>query len=544
MGGDGRPVRQPVAQYVYEPSAPPAPPGFVWSEGAEPLFGVADADRGPDLPEIGTEVTLRGMVSGHRPDGTVLVEVVGGSGSTRIPIKPQQLTVRSQLVERLSRGGVEYLRLPPAPPERVAASGSCCDTSAWRRSSRYVAAGRIVLYGFLCVLTWAAAVTLFMLSICLLPFFIGLPIFKHSAIVWRWMAHRHLDILLSIAPVPQGIMLMHPSARIPDGTFCDYFKSGHTWSCIFYLMLVSFPLGFTAFCLVMTLLPTALCLMVIVIGLPLLVATLNTVRCLGVTMRGTAVCFLAEVVRDEGAVPLLGSPAVRPGSASSSLRAVNGPASSGGGSPAAPSPVRGSPEAPQAPAAPAPPAERSVSAAAPGAAAAAPPTPPEDPIKPCKEPWEFDEEQLKWVPDAAEVIEVFAESSFAPAPDDKTGQGQPVAGAAAAAGSADGARRQESAWLICRERTPEEESALVRFRAAWGKLFTAPCRLQDVVIAPPREVGMGPRHFIRIADQVADEGRLKLIKTYRQLYSAMYVHIVDSEEQRQHYGPDFSAAYS
>jgi len=123
------------------------------------------------------------------------------------------------------------------------------------------------------------------------------------------------------------------------------------------------------------------------------------------------------------------------------------------------------------------------------------------------------------------------------------GVGYDGAGGEAAA-EADGHRASPFSRVLSRDRTSEEAAALERFLVAWGRTFSGrQCTLQDIVIAPPRAAGLGPRHFIRVADNVDEARRAQLVKAYKAAFSAMYVHIMDADEQRKHYGPDFSGFF-
>eukprot|EP01065_Artemidia_motanka_P022813 TRINITY_DN26_c1_g1_i1.p1 TRINITY_DN26_c1_g1~~TRINITY_DN26_c1_g1_i1.p1 ORF type:complete len:511 (+),score=179.21 TRINITY_DN26_c1_g1_i1:66-1535(+) len=481
-----------------EPSAPPLP--SVWGGGVEPLFEDAEK-QGP--PPIGTEVILRAVVVAHKSDGTVLVEMQGGAG--RVAVLPQGLSSASGELQRSSHGGVEMIRVPPEPPGTE--SPECCDQSQWRKAGSYSIAARVSLYGLFSMFSWAATLSSFVVATVLLCFIIGVPLFRSAAVLWRWLAHRHLDLLLEVSPPPQGVVLSHPSARIPGAGFREYFCSGHTWSCLFYLLFVSFPISLFTFVLTLTLFPMSLGLLVLFIGIPMFTASAATVRCLGATMRQIAVCMIAERMQDDGAWLLLNSE--KPG----------GPPSPE----PAPRAARSSPPAslPEVPAMP----DRRPERAPPAAAATK---------------WEDNDATLGWVPDAEEVVEIFAEYSHAPQPPPGKQTQAPEQEPPEAAAPV------PSHFLVDRDRSSDEDGALARFRCAWAKTCGSadPCRLQDIVIAPPKEPGMGPRHFIRVANEVDYQLRLKLVKGYKAMFSSMYVHIVDADEQRMHYGADFSDSYA
>eukprot|EP00755_Sulcionema_specki_P028400 Sspe_Gene.89817::Locus_61499_Transcript_1_1_Confidence_1.000_Length_1690::g.89817::m.89817 len=113
-----------------------------------------------------------------------------------------------------------------------------------------------------------------------------------------------------------------------------------------------------------------------------------------------------------------------------------------------------------------------------------------------------------------------------------------------ASSSSSGGASPYSVWLQRRERTQEEVAALDKFTYAYRKLYQKAPRLQDITIAPSKEPGKGPRHFICIGDVVDEGNRLKLVKAYKAAFSMMYVHIIDGDEQQRLGGTDYSAMYS
>jgi len=456
-----------------------------------PLYSEADQHTHA-LPQqeeeaipIGAGVTVRGVVIAHQREG-VVIEVVPEARASR----PIQITLPPHVI-RTEENCTMY-STTACGTELVRVSGStgedkCCDNRLWKTPKPYLAVQKLFAFFLVAVLSWAVALATFIVSVVLIPFLIGLPIFRCSAITWRWLAHRQLGMLLELEPLSTGCTLSYPSARIPGGSTWDYASQCHTWSCLTFVF-ICFPLTLYTFLFTIITLPLSLVLVIFIIGIPILIAMTNVHRGLRMAVRNVAICCIATRLEGESSVPetaALCPTGVVAVPAEPHREGANDDNIAGGGA-------------------------------------------------------SFSNDSDEWQPSPEEVTAVFSASATG-VPAAKCDYGN--AGGEAAA-EAVGYQASTFTRVTTRDRTSEEAAALERFQIAWGRIFgNRQCTLQDIVIAPPRAVGLGPRHFIRVADNVDEARRAQLVKAYKTAFSAMYVHIMDADEQRQHCGPDFSGFF-
>lgn len=263
------------------------PPG--WDEHLTHDFRAAE----------GAEVSLRGSVVEYNADGTVLVQLHGAAG--RVSVLPQALSSVATALQRSSVNGEELVRLAPSPGDSE--SSPCFDTAIWRSGRGYAVAARVMAYGVVATLTWALTLSSFVISVALLPVLVGFPLFRVSAVMWRWLAHRHLDLLLQCAPPRGGCVLAHPSAALPDGSASGYFCSTHTWGCL-ALLLLSLPLGLGAFVLVASSIAVSGALMIVGVGVPLMALSLNLAALFGSSLRRLGVCLVSHQSLEHADWPL------------------------------------------------------------------------------------------------------------------------------------------------------------------------------------------------------------------------------------------------
>eukprot|EP01059_Diplonema_ambulator_P019827 TRINITY_DN33490_c0_g1_i1.p1 TRINITY_DN33490_c0_g1~~TRINITY_DN33490_c0_g1_i1.p1 ORF type:complete len:480 (+),score=92.84 TRINITY_DN33490_c0_g1_i1:80-1519(+) len=218
-----------------------------------------------DMPPRGTKVTVTQLVSnyslngkvgtvvGYRSDGAVLVDV---DGNTSAPLHPSNLiwgdtqTVNIPHPDFMQpkmniseKNGICLIRI--RPPRRGRDPTTCCPGAGWADLTFFKQIGWAYTHFISCIIAWA--------TVFVLVFFSPL-MFAQCAACWRWLAHRQLDILLSACPPSRGAIISHPSASIKHGTVCAYFRSGHTWRCLVYVLLLAMPLNmitmvFTCMCL-------------------------------------------------------------------------------------------------------------------------------------------------------------------------------------------------------------------------------------------------------------------------------------------------------
>jgi len=476
-----QPVNLPMAAVVWRPECEPLFPQNV------PVVGSPEPQQPEEDIPIGAGVTVRGVVLAHERGG-VVIEVLPEARASRpvkITLPPHAIrTEENCTMYSTTACGTELVRVSGSKGE-----DKCCDTGLWKTSKPYSALLKLFAFFLVVVLSWAVAVATFIVSAVLLPFLIGIPVFRWSAITWRWLAHRQLGMLLDLEPLPTRCTLSYPSARIPGGSTWDYASQCHTWSCLAFVF-ICFPLTMYTFLFTVITLPFFVVLIILVVGIPLLIAATNVQRALRRALRSVAICCIATPV-SEGESSVLETAALCP----TGVVAV---------------PVEFHQE------------EANDDNNAGGGAAS------------------LSSDSDQWQPSPEEVTAVFSASAT----------GVPAAkcdyGNAGGEGALEPAGCQASSFarVIPRDRTSEEAAALERFQTAWGRIFgNRQCTLQDIVIAPPRAVGLGPRHFIRVADNVDEARRAQLVKAYKTAFSAMYVHIMDADEQRKHYGPDFSGFF-
>eukprot|EP00756_Hemistasia_phaeocysticola_P035362 Hpha_TRINITY_DN16579_c0_g14::TRINITY_DN16579_c0_g14_i1::g.133535::m.133535 len=513
MGGDAGAYTSMQSQPMVTPMAivPTAAVGPVqWRAECEPLFP-ADGHEQEQIP-VGSGVTVHGVIVAHERGGAVVVDVAPQTNVSR----PIRITLPAQGVRRAvdntlystTACGTELVMVSGGGE----ASTGCCDTGLWKTARPYKAVPKLFAFFLVSVLSFAAALATFSVSAALLPLYIGLPVFRWSAAVWRWLAHQQLAMLLDLEPLPNRCTLSYPSANIRGGSACDYASQCHTWSCLVFLIVISFPMALTFFTLTMTLLPLSCALMILVIGIPMLVVTTNILSGCMRLLRNTAICCIAKRISDDLAVapgavppppPVEGQvlcPPVQPVAAPAELRRGEEEDNNSNNS-----------------------CSNNISD--------------NNGVPFSSEGATSDD----WQPSPDEVASVFSGVSVRGAPTVKCEH----ANAAGAAAEIDVSfQRSTFSRVMSRDRTSEEAAALGRFQTAWARTFgTRQCMLQDIVIAPPRTEGLGPRHFIRVADNVDEARRAQLVKAYKAAFSAMYVHIMDADEQRKHCGPDFSGFF-
>eukprot|EP01064_Diplonema_japonicum_P028309 TRINITY_DN4311_c2_g1_i2.p1 TRINITY_DN4311_c2_g1~~TRINITY_DN4311_c2_g1_i2.p1 ORF type:complete len:529 (+),score=120.28 TRINITY_DN4311_c2_g1_i2:45-1631(+) len=208
-----------------------------------------------DMPPRGTKVTVTQLISnyslngksgtvvGYRSDGAVLVDVDGvlsaplhpsnliWGDDANIPIpKPDFMQPKMNITER---NGVCLIRVKP--PRRRRDTTTCCPSASWGDMTFFKHIGWVWTSMFACIVSFPLSVILLFFS----PLF-----FSQSAIGWRWLAHRHLDILLSGHPPSRGAIVTHPTAVMEHGSRVSYFMSGHTWRCFVYVTLLALPFSF------------------------------------------------------------------------------------------------------------------------------------------------------------------------------------------------------------------------------------------------------------------------------------------------------------
>ena len=432
-----------------------------------------------DMPARGQEVRVKGLVGnellngkpgiviGYRSDGAVLVNIPTAN-LLSAPIDPSNLSWGEtfNVPESISNfmdpmlpvrtfEGRDIVRVR-AEKVRFSNEDMCCSPTSVTNVAMY----KMLLWSFANFIFSCFSLTMAFLSIFLMPFTAG-----YSCMLNRWMAHRHLHMLLIAHPPSVELVLSHPTAIIKNGNLVSYFCAGHTWRCLCYCLFLAFPLAVVSVALAMFSLPLGIVGSIFVCS-PFLRIANGIIRATLWIERSTAVCFLSQPVCDVNEV------------VANLEKNGNGPRTT--------TRLAANEEAT--------PTERSGLVEASAYA------------RECHE---------------GEAPPLFGDGATPPNP----GTGE------------------HSMWLSKRDRNQEESIAIEKFAASFYKTFGRFPRLQDIQVQPPREPGKGPRHFITLADNVDDADRLKLVKSYKQAFSNMYVHIVDAEERQRQQGTDYSAMY-
>ena len=205
-----------------------------------------------------------GIVVGYRSDGAVLVSIASEDIACA-PIHPSNLkwgVTDDQLFGKAfspevlqtfvnvknkvtSFDGMTIVKVPPSKRGNHTLFGKkldapvrgpddcCCRPTPWSDLSLFLVAAGVILNFAMSIVTVVAC--MLGIFVCFMPF--G---FKYSARVWRWFAHRHIDLLLGVAPPDKGVVVTYPNATIPNGAGLRYAGSCHTWQCLAYCLIGPF----------------------------------------------------------------------------------------------------------------------------------------------------------------------------------------------------------------------------------------------------------------------------------------------------------------